>query len=238
VSGARAEEPAGPSATGGRKWSWLRAIGWIIAIGLIVAAVILIVEGARWRARFDEWIVAKPVAFNADLSKPGRFSAPFHQTCELAHAEVVGIECAKGAPVPKGAADGLKATITVENAAGQCLVRESVPDSWSSAMSGQVEDLEPLLRIESNLPNGGYTMTLVVQEGAPGLAGISTRVAARYELCGLEMLPAVFMERGGLACGLVGGLVGLPMAATAQWGRRRWSGAWRARRRWSTGGWG
>lgn len=220
MSAAGAEESAVVDAAGCRKWSWLRAIGWIIAIGLIVAAATLIVEGTRWRARFDEWMVAKPVAFVADLSKPGQFTAPFHQTCEVAHAEVVGIEFAKGTPVPKGATEGLKATIMVENGAGQCLVRESVPDDWSSAMFGRVEDMEPLLRIESNLANGDYTMTIVVQEGAPGLAGIPTRVTARYELCGLEMLPAVFMERGGLACALLGGMVGLPMVVTAQWRRR------------------
>ncbi len=218
-----AAEQEPPASDGGRaRWSWWRALGWVLVFGLAAGSAVFLIGGVRWGHRFEGWVTADPVGLEADLGVPARYSAPFHQTCAVAHAEVFGVEFPVGAPAdPEAAMRGLRATLTLEDSAGRALIREHVPDEYARRWPGWEWPMEPLLRSEASVPEGDYTMTLVVHQGADGLAGVRARIVARYELCGLELMPATFMNWIGIGLGVLGVVVGLPMAATAQRWRRQ-----------------
>ena len=68
------------------------------------------------------------------------------------------------------------------------------------------DNLIPILFFEP-FRNGHYKLSLQVTEGIPELAGVSQRLVARYRLCGLEMLPAIFGTVVGIASLVIGGII-------------------------------
>lgn len=56
---------------------------------------------------------------------------------------------------------------------------------------------------------GSYIAALTVIRGAPPLQGIPQTIEGRYELCGLELMPAQFGTLLGILSTGLGGLAGL-----------------------------
>jgi hypothetical protein len=55
--------------------------------------------------------------------------------------------------------------------------------------------------------NGDYVIEVDVARGAAALTGSEQTVFVKYELCGLERLPATFASIFAFACGIPGALV-------------------------------
>ena len=68
----------------------------------------------------------------------------------------------------------------------------------------------------SPVPPGEYTIELNVQQPAAALVEIPHRVVAKYELCGIERLPALFSGAISVTFVVIGGVV----AAVALWPRK------------------
>src|SRR4051794_9522345 len=83
----------------------LRPVLWSVTIVLTVVFAAL-TGYASWRAAchdryFAEWLTATPCDLYVALSRPGRFEAPFHQTCHSACKEFLCLELTDdGTPMP------------------------------------------------------------------------------------------------------------------------------------------
>src|SRR5688572_12835904 len=70
-----------------RRISRRRIFGAIVAASLIAASVYFAFEHRRMDRAFYQWIDARPMTINVDLSQPSKVAAPFHQTCQSSHGE-------------------------------------------------------------------------------------------------------------------------------------------------------
>lgn len=192
-----------------------RILWWVIAgTALLFAAgaALFFQQGRDWHRRFDEWLVARPVDLEVDLSVPGTFSAPLLQTCSVAHAEVFEL-LTPDSPVTPDAdvLEGLQGALRVTDADGREVTAETFPPS-REVLGPRTEGLL-LFRILP-FPAGGYTVSLDVTSGAPALAGMRQRLVARYELCGMERLPGTIAYAFSAGFGLVGIVLGVILLAT------------------------
>ena len=168
-----------------------RIIATVIGVLILAFGINMLVTSHRSRQGFEEWKVARPIDIEVDFSKPGTFSGPLHQTCQISHDELLGIE------VPKETLSDLTETELLEGLEFDCLITDeqgkaviernfkSNPD-WETQ---RIDQMIPLLSILS-FPNGDYTLTVHIKEGAPKLASIPQRLVARYMLCGMELMVA------------------------------------------------
>ena len=192
-----------------RQMSIRRVLSSIVAAGLIAAAVYFALEYRRMDRSFHEWIDARPVTMAVDLSRPGNFSAPFRQTCQISHAEAFYLTVR---PLPKGDRDnsqplhGLDATITISDNDGNEIASLEMATGISSTA-----DPDAPIRLAQFAPfaNGDYTVTIDVRNGAAALSGTEQTVHAEYLLCGLERLPAAIARFLAFACGISGLTIGI-----------------------------
>ncbi len=114
---------------------------------------------------------------------------------------------------------GLKGRLWIEGKDREILIDTDFSDVSFGASSGigpQDHALRPALRIYP-FRKGIYTLRLTIESGAPALRDVSQQLVARYELCGLEEIPAVVCA--GFAAGC---LVLLAITlAVVRWGIRR-----------------
>jgi len=172
-----------------RRLSITRIVCAIVAAGLIGVAAYLAYGSFRINRDFHEWMDARPVEIAVDLSRPETFTAPFHQTCGISHGEAFYLTVPKS---PDGAdcaelLQGLRGTITIND--------EQDKEMETLEISGEVyhvDNTEGLLMLVDfrPFPEGNYTLTLEVEEGAPALAGIEQTIHAEYQLCGMERIGA------------------------------------------------
>ena len=73
-----------------------RIISTIIAAGLLLFAFFSIRDGYSICHNFDNWLTAKPMNMEVDLSKKQIFKGSFNQVCSIAHGESVYLELPKG----------------------------------------------------------------------------------------------------------------------------------------------
>ena len=66
-----------------------RLVAAITAGGLICAAVYWSFKYRRMDREFLEWGDARPLDAAVDLSRPGKVTARFHQTCQVSHGEEI-----------------------------------------------------------------------------------------------------------------------------------------------------
>jgi hypothetical protein len=63
------------------------------------------------------------------------------------------------------------------------------------------------------VPEGGYTLVVAVEAGAPSLAGVRAKVFGRYEVCEMEVLPGMLWGLGACLVGVAAGLLWLAVGA-------------------------
>lgn len=190
-------------------WIW-RAVG-IGGVLLCLAGSVHFYGAANaWERRFDEWLLARPIELDVDLSAPGSFEGLFDQTCSIAHGEVIDlrIEDARGAPVEDaGVLEGLRAVVHITDQRGDEVFSERYPAPFDFTVpTGEV----PALFGVWPFREGRYLLRLDVTSGAPALAGLRQRLVARYELCGLERAPAAIAFGLSVVCLVFSVCAGVP----------------------------
>lgn len=170
-------------------------------------------------ADFHEWLDARPMECALDLSQPGETNVPFQQTCSIAHGEAVLLDCEWDDGHQPNAAEllqGLQGSIVIKDADGTAI--ESVEINGAAA---QFWDGKILLARFVPFRNGDYVATIRVDAGAAALAHHQQMVYVKYQLCGLEQMPAAIA--GAFAMGA--GIVGIIAAVCVLPGLLRW-GLW------------
>lgn len=192
-----------------------RTHGRVVCLGLAIA----LFAGSAWFAlsfyrKHEEvkaWTRAIPSDFSIDLSRPGTTSAPFHQTCDVAHNEFLLVR-----PETDDATDRAEWAKRLAGLSGELVIvapddrevrRSPISDRFASVMvfDGASFCLADLF----DVPRGRYTISIIVHEGAPALADTPMKVFASYQLCGLEVLPTMLDGWASLGLGVVGGVLGV-----------------------------
>ena len=155
---------------------------------------------------FFAWIDARPLNVAADLSRPGTFTAPFDQTCQVSHGEAFYLTVGPTTdPSNAQLLHGLDGTITIKDADGdevQSLKMTSEIDLDAAAE-------EPIMLAYFHpFANGDYTATIDVKNGATALHGSEQTIHAKYLLCGLERFPATISALLAFVCGIPGVIIG------------------------------
>jgi hypothetical protein len=178
-----------------------RFVGAIIAGGLILGAVYCWFEHRRMDQEFLGWIDARPLDVTADLSQPGKITAPFHQTCQISHGEEIYLTVTPTADhyIASTLLDGLDGTITINDANG----REIELLKLTSEIDSEVDAGKPIkLAYFHPFSKGEYTATIDITNGASGLTGREQTIYVKYFLCGCERMPAVVYRFFAFAFGV------------------------------------
>lgn len=153
-------------------------------------------------AEFYEWLDARPMETAIDLSKAGEMKVPFHQTCGVSHGEALYFD----ADVPDEVKEHPEKLL--ENLSGSIFIRDIDGNEIASAefvdKSVQFWDGEILLAGFAPFPKGDYDATIRIEAGVPALADKPQTIYAKYQLCGLEQMPAMITGVFAVGSGMIG----------------------------------
>jgi len=185
-------------------------------IGLALVALAISVHSGltAWRHHRDfyVWIDARPLDVTLDLTRPSVQTVPFTQTCSLAHGESIYFDTGEAGWSEAEVAErfaGLDGTLKIRDAAGKEIASREL-----TAESVSPWGLDPMLTGIFPFAKGDYTAEIRIERGASDLPGSEHRLYARYELCGLELLPAYLLGAVSAVAGLVG-LIAAAITATS-----------------------
>lgn len=190
-----------------------RITGAVVTLLLVAVTAKLWLDGARWKRDFDRWIIETPLDIPVDLSHSGEYTAAFHQTCEVAHAQQLRLTVDPPTFDPGDPALAtLHAEFTVVDTSGKVILRSPVVIQPAEPVIYEAPPGELLLLREIMGPNGVHQVTLTVKTGVAALAGIPQRLIIRNELCGLERLPGVLLHWIAAAAAFFAACTGVPTA--------------------------
>ncbi len=203
-----------------RRISIRRIIGAIVAAVLVTATVFLASLSYQVGRQFSECLNARPATLAVDLSRPGRATAPFHQTSQFSYAEAFYVTVKpKVDPGRSKLLRGLDGTITISDLDGHRVQSWEMDDTRVGADEptmlkyGSVNaDGEILLACFRPFALGDYTVTVEVRTGAAALAGAEQTIHAQYVPCGMERIPAQIVAFLAWVCGIPGFLLGVVVA--------------------------
>lgn len=179
-----------------------RIVGLLIAIIGTGISIWCARDALRMNAEFRQWFDARPMETAIDLSQPGKTTTPFHQTCSISHGEGLYLECDLGDDSNQdleGLFKDLSANVVIEDSDGNAI--ESVKIN-----NGTVRYWEGLIMLTGFAPfsKGDYVATIRIHTGAAALADKQQTVYAKYQLCGLEQMPAMISGAFAFGAGIIG----------------------------------
>lgn len=203
-----------------RKLAIGRILGLTIAVVSFGISIFCGVRAYHENVEFHNWMTARPMETTIDLSKPGIFILPFHQTCGVSFSEMIILDCdvkdEKG-NVPDGILEGLLASIVITDHEGKEIASKELTDLDKTSIDGLI-----LLAHIRSFKTGNYTATILIKQGVPALADSPQTIYARYLLTGLEQTPV--FKFGFLS--IVAGIIGLILIVIVVTGLPRF-GIWR-----------
>ncbi len=182
------------------------AVGRII--GLVVAAIgigfsiYFAREAMRMNAEFHEWLQTRPMETVIDLSKAGETTVPFNQACSISHGEDLYLKCDLDDTVkenPEALLKGLSATVVISDSGGEEIETLMINNKTAHHWDGKV-----ILAGFAPFRRGNYVATIRIDSGAPTLANKAQTIYAKYQLCGLEQMPAMVAGGFALGAGIIG----------------------------------
>lgn len=199
-----------------KRWTSLRIILLGLAVGLCLWGVQTFVKGGHMYREYEQWQTANPLYAPIDLSIHGRHVFRFDQTCSSAHRQVIALHIPEQTLQQTSVTQlvsGLSARLEITSTLNTNIVASAETDLlWTEI---RTEDTIPIFDV-SPFGKGVYEATITIDKGAAALAGIPQQLEGRYELCGLEAMPAMICQTVGAATAGVGGLAGFVIVLGAR----------------------
>jgi hypothetical protein len=197
-----------------------RIEGLLLAIVAIAVSIWCAGDAVWMTAEFHQALDARPMETTIDLSQLGETTVPFRQTCDISHAEALYLECDLADASQQNAEELLKdlsASIIIHDSDGKEIARADINNR-----TAHYSDSTIILTRFAPFRNGDYIATIRIESGAPALANKQQTIYAKYQLCGLEQMPAILAAAFAFAAGLIG-----LVTAVCVWPGLRRCGIWR-----------
>lgn len=192
-----------------RRLAKLRIFGITIAILGVFLAIYWGRVSAQMHADFEQWTTDRPMESAIDLSQPGSITVPFHQTCHAAHAEVICLEIDGDEQIenPHEFFQELKGELIVTDGDGEEVERVAIDNE-----STRIWQDELIIARIYPFAKGQYIAKVNIDHGVTALSGRQQSIFAKYELCGLEAMPASIMGGAAMFAGFLGGIAAFCVA--------------------------
>jgi hypothetical protein len=193
------------------RWTVGRIIRLILLAAATVMTVSLVRSCYRERARLEACQHARPMELAVDLSEPGEYAAPYHQTCAVAHGAVLALHLDPALPGDvevNALLKPLTGQIRFTDIAGQEMDTTQIDGQYVLHLTEDRHVIE-LGWLSLRVPDGEYMAHVRAERGVAGLAGYQQTLFVRYHLCGMESLPVLI---SGVMAGAAG-FVALILAA-------------------------
>ena len=178
-----------------------RILGVIIAVIGISASIYCAFESMRANHEFHEWLEARPMNIAIDLSRPGETKTSFRQTCSISHGEAIFCQCNlddASEKKPEELFKGFAADVVIKDSDGNEIEHAKIDSTTVQQGDGDI-----LLARFAPFQNGDYVATIRIDSGAPAFANKDQLLYARYQLCGLEQMPAFISGLFALGAGMI-----------------------------------
>jgi hypothetical protein len=185
-----------------RRFAIARIIGLLLALMGIGLSAWFAREAIRLNAEFHQWLVARPMEADMDLSQPGETTVRFHQTCSISHGEALYVDANLDDAAQQNLEellDGLFGSVVIKERAGTEIESAMFSNTTAHWWGGKL-----MLTDFAPFQKGDYFATITIESGAPALAGKLLTVYAQYQLCGLEQMPAMITGVFAVGAGVVG----------------------------------
>jgi hypothetical protein len=198
-----------------------RIVGLLIAIIGVSISIWCARDAVRMNGEFHKWLDARPMETAIDLSNPGETTVPFHQTCSISHGEALYLNCDLDDESKHNIQElftALSGCIVIKDSEGNEIESMKINSQTVQHWDGKI-----MLTGFAPFRKGQYIATIRVDSGVAALADKEQTIYAKYQLCGLEQMPA--MITGAFAFGA--GIIGLVAAVSVLPGLLR-CGIWRS----------
>ena len=179
-----------------------RIVGLLIAIIGVCISIWCARDAVRMNAEFNQWLDARPMETAIDLSEPGETTVPFHQTCSISHGEALYLTCDLDGESKVNTEElfaALSGNVVIKDSDGKEI--ESVEINCKTV---QYWDGKIMLANFAPFRTGDYIATIRVDTGVAALADKEQTIYAKYQLCGLEQMPAVLTGAFAFSVGIIG----------------------------------
>jgi len=179
-----------------------RIVGLLIAVVGIGVAIWCARDAIRMNAEFHQWLDACPMETIIDLSQPGETTVPFSQTCSISHGEALYLKCDLDADSKENLEElfkDLSGNVVIRDSDGNEIESVKINNTTTQYWDGKI-----MLTGFAPFRNGDYVATIRVDSGASALADKQQTIYAKYQLCGLEQMPAIIAGAFAFGAGIVG----------------------------------
>ncbi len=179
-----------------------RIVGLLIAVIGVGISIWCARDAVRMNAEFHQWLDARPMETVIDLSKPGESTVPFHQTCSISHGEALYFHCEFDDEAKQNLEElfaALSGSIVIKDPDGNevesATINNKTVQSWDDKI---------MLTGFAPFRSGDYIATIRIDSGVAALTGKEQSIYAKYQLCGLEQMPAMIAGAFAFAAGMIG----------------------------------
>ncbi len=179
-----------------------RTVGLVVAIVGIGLSIWCACESIRLNAEFRQLLGARPMESAIDVSKPGEITVPFHQTCSISHGEALFLKCDLEDQSKQSAEKllgDLSGSLVIKDANGSEIESVKINNTTVQDWDGKI-----MLTGFAPFRNGDYVATIRFDSGAAALAEKKQTIYAKYQLCGLEQMPATIASAFAFGAGMIG----------------------------------
>jgi hypothetical protein len=178
-----------------------------------------LVSSRDWRRECEAAQVAEPIHLTVDVSKPGEILGEFHQTFRAAcsgYLQIVPQSPPSSEKEALALIKGLRGHFSIVGYDRRDVHERGIAEAGFVALPIDKDHWAPALeRDYFSFDKGVYQIRLVVDHGAPALAGVPHSLVARYGLCGIEYVPAQILSLIGIVGCIIGGIILLAVALIA-----------------------
>jgi hypothetical protein len=179
-----------------------RIVGLFIAIIGIAVSIWCGHDALRMNAEFQLCLIARPMESTIDLSQRGETTIPFRQTCCTPHGEALYLQCDLDDPTKQNVEElfrDFSGAVIIKDSAGNDVASAKINNEtvryWNDAI---------MLTGFTPFRTGDYIATIRVDSGTAALLDKQQTIYAKYQLCGIEQLPAMFTGAFAFGAGMIG----------------------------------
>jgi len=193
-----------------QKRPWGRIVAGAVAALVLVIAANFLFASAQARSRADAARVAEPIRLAVDFSKPGTYTGKLNHTfCNACsdYLEIITESPLTSRESAMEIAEGLKGHLTIAEPQGTVITEQSFGPKFGCTQVAS-DRWVPIIDF-GHFPEGVYNLNITVDAGVPRLTGIPHSLVGRYQLCGIEYIPAEILRLLGIGGCSLSALIGL-----------------------------